>query len=544
GLEEVGRNMMFFEYDDEIVIIDAGLQFPEDETPGIDYIIPNVSYLELKKKNIKGMIITHGHYDHIGAIPHIMDKLGNPTIYTTELTREIISKRQEDYPNSPKPIFDLIKPGDKKKISSNFTVEFFAVEHNIPEGVGMIIDTPIGKVVHPGEFKLPRDREGNALNLDVWEKVGKQGIHTLMLDSTGAIVPGQSVSEKIVEEELEKLFKKAEGRLIVGTFASLLDRLREIVAIGERLGRLIAVSGYSMKTNLEIAKKIGFIKTKPGTIISLDDIGKYDDNKVMVICTGAQGEGKASLMRMANGDHKQVQIKKSDTVIFSSSVIPGNEKSVGYLKDNLARKGARIYDNKMLDIHSSGHAPQEDLKTVMKLVKPRFFLPIHGEYFMRWMNTELAKEALKMTDKEIIVSDNGLVVNLEKNSFEVTEEKLPSSYVLVDGSGVGDIGEVVLRDRRALAEEGMIVVIATVDKKKGITVKNPDIISRGFIYLRENQDMLNDIRRKVKDIVKKVSAKKSFDSDYAKSLMRHQIGTFVYRKTKRKPMILPVVIEI
>ncbi|MEX1014434.1 MAG: ribonuclease J [Candidatus Paceibacterota bacterium] len=544
GLEEIGRNMMFLEYGDEIIIIDAGLQFPEDETPGVDYIIPNTSYLELKKKNIKGMIITHGHYDHIGAIPHILEKIGNPTIYATELTREIVNKRQGDYPNSPKPIFDLIKPGDTKKISTNFSVKFFAVEHNIPEGVGMIINTPIGKIVHPGEFKLPRDKKGNALNLNIWEDVGKEGVHTLMLDSTASQVPGPSLSEEVVAEELEKLFKKAEARIIVGAFSSVLDRLKEIINIAERLGRVIAISGYSMKTNFEIAKNIGFIKTKKGTVIEMDELKKYKDNQIMILCTGAQGEEKASLMRMANGEHRHVKIKNTDTIILSSSVIPGNEKPVSYLKDNLARQGATIYDYKMLNIHSSGHAPQEDLKTVMSLVKPRFFLPIHGQYFMRWVNTQLAKETLGLEEKNMIMADNGLVVEIEKDKVAVTDEQIPASYVLVDGSGVGDVGEVVLRDRKVLSEEGMMVVIATINRRTKRVTKNPDIISRGFIYLRENQDILNDIRKKVKGIIAKLPNNKPVDADYIKSLMRDQIGSYVYRKTKRKPMILPVVIEV
>lgn len=544
GLEEIGRNMMFLEYNDEIIVIDAGLQFPEEETPGVDYIIPNTAYLELKKKNIKALIITHGHYDHIGAIPYVLEKIGNPPIYTTELTKEIILKRQNDFPNAPKPIFELVKINKKQKLSQNFSATFFPVEHNIPEGVGMIIETPIGKVVHPGEFKFGYDREGNPRGLETWEEIGKEGIHTLMLDSTGSGVPGWSVSERVVEDELEKLFKKAEGRIIVGTFSSLLNRLNEIIKIAERLGRVVAISGYSMKTNIDIARRLGFIKIRKGVIVPLEDIKNYRDNKLLLLCTGAQGEKNASLMRIANGEHRYIKIKKGDTIILSSSVVPGNERSVQNLKDNLARQGAVIYDYKMLDIHSSGHAPQEELKTVMKLVRPKFFLPIHGYYFMRWQNAKLAEEAINLPPENIILADNGLIVELRKDSAEITGEQIPASYVLVDGLGVGDVGEVVLRDRRALAEEGMVVVIVVLSRRSGRVLKNPDIISRGFVYLRENQDLLESIRRRIRGIVKRIPHRQSLDVDYVKTIIRDQIGEFLYKKTQRRPMVLPVIIEI
>ncbi len=544
GLEEIGRNMMFLEYQDEIIIIDAGLQFPEEETPGIDYIIPNVSYLETKKKNIKGMIITHGHYDHIGAIPYLLDKLGNPLIYTTSLTKEIIMRRQEDFPNSPKPNFKLVNGKEKHKLSENFTIEFFDVVHNIPEGVGMIIQTPIGKIVHPGEFKFDYDNEGKPKALENWEWVGKQGIHTLMLDSTGAETPGWSLSERTVEKELEKIFKAAEGRIILSTFASLLDRLTEIIKIAERLDRKIAISGFSMKTNIQIAQNLGFLKVDKGTIIPLEAISRHKDNKLLILSTGAQGEPNASLMRIANGEHPHVRIKKNDTVILSSSIVPGNERSVQNLKDNLARQGAIIFHYKMLDIHSSGHAPQEELKTVMKFVKPKFFLPIHGYYFMRWRNAQLAQEVLELKPEETILADNGLVVELKKDSIKLTKEEIPAYYVMVDGLGVGDVGEVVLRDRRTLAQEGMVVIIASLSKQNGRILKNPDIISRGFIYLKENQELLNEIRRKIRGIVSRIPNCQPLDSDYLKSLIRDQIGQFLYNKTKRRPMILPVVIEV
>lgn len=544
GLEEIGRNMMFFEYQDEIIVVDAGLQFAEDETPGVDYIIPNTTYLEERKQNIKALIITHGHYDHIGALPHVLDKIGNPLIYATPLTKEIVLKRQDDFPHAPKPQFHMIKGGETHQLGKHFAITLFDVVHNIPEGIGMIIHTPIGNVVHPGEFKFDYDTNGKPRGLDIWKQVGDMGIHTLLLDSTGAETPGYALSERIVEAELEKIFKQAKGRILVGTFASLLDRLGEIVKIAEKLGRKVAVSGRSMTTNIQIAQNLGYYKFEKNTIIQLDDIKKYPDNKLLLLCTGAQGEPKGSFMRIATGEHRQIKIKPEDMVVLSSSIVPGNERSVQSLKDNLARQGALVYHYKMLDIHSSGHAPQEELKAVMSLIKPKHFIPIHGYYFMRWRNARLAEEALGLKPTAIALADNGTVVELTRDTIKVTEEQVPASYVMVDGLGVGDVGEIVLRDRRALAEEGMLVIITVVNKQNGKILKNPDIISRGFIYLKENQTLLDDIRRRIRGIIGRIPQTQSLDADYLKTLIRDQIGQFLYNKTKRRPMILPVVIEV
>ncbi len=544
GLEEIGRNMMFFEYGDEIIIIDVGLQFPEEETPGIDYIIPNTTYLETKRKNIRGVIITHGHYDHIGALPYLLDKLGNPPIYATTITKEIILKRQEDFPHAVKPVFHMIKGGDTVKLSEHFTTTFFDVVHNIPEGVGIIIQTPIGNVVHPGEFKFDYDHDGKPRGLDTWKRVGEEGIHTLMLDSTGAEVPGFALSERVVEAELEKLFKAAPGRIMVGTFASLLDRVGEIIKIAQKLGRRVAVSGLSMQSNIQIAQRLGYLKIERGTIMPIEEINKHRDDKILILATGAQGEPRASLSRIATGEHRQIKVKPTDTIVLSSSIVPGNERSVQNLKDNLARQGATIFHYKMLDIHSSGHAPQEELKTVMGLVRPRFFMPIHGYYFMRWRNAKLAQETLNLKPQETILTDNGLVVELRPNSVRVTDEQLPAHYVMVDGLGVGDVGEVVLRDRLTLAQEGMVVIITTLSRQNGRILKNPDIISRGFIYLKENQGLLEEIRRHIRGIISRIPRYQTLDADYVKTLIRDQIGQFLYTKTKRRPMILPVIIEI
>ena len=543
GLEEVGRNMMFFEYKDEIVIIDAGLQFPEETTPGIDYIIPNVNYLESKKGNIKGLIITHGHYDHIGAIPYIIHKLGHPTIYAAPITREIIIKRQEDFANQPRLKIEAIKHGDKINLGRYFEAEFFNLAHTIPDTTGVILNTPMGRMVHFVDFKFDYDHEGHPLGLDDYARIGKLGVHTLFMDSTNAEQIGYSVSERLVEKNLEELFKNSPGRIVVGTFASLITRLGEMIKIAGRLKRRVFVSGYSMKTNLQIAQNLGYLKFEKGAILPIEELHKYKDDKVIILCTGAQGEPNATLMRVANGEHKFIKTKPGDTIVLSSSIIPGNEHAVQVLKDNLTRQGARVCQSTHIDIHSSGHAPKEELKKVVQLIKPRYLIPVHGYFFMRAANRENAIEA-GLARENIFLMDNGQVAELTPDSLRITDKTVDAFYVMVDGLGVGDVGEVVLRDRRILAQEGMVVMVLTLDRERGRLLKNPDIISRGFIYLKENQEMLDQIRAKLRHLLDQIPRHQSLDADYLKSLIRDQVGQFLYSKTKRRPMVLPVVIEV
>jgi ribonuclease J len=364
-----------------------------------------------------------------------------------------------------------------------------------------------------------------------------------MIDSTNAEKEGHSLSEQIVIKNLEEIFKKANGRIIVTTFSSLLDRIAQIIKIAERLGRKVTFSGYSMRSNVLIAQKLGYIKTEPNTIIPLEDVNKYHDNKILILTTGAQGEPNASLMRIISYEHPIIKIKPGDTVVFSSSVIPGNERSVQNIKDNLARQGAIVYHSDLVDIHASGHATREDLKMVMKLIKPRFVVPLHGYYFMRHANAQNAIE-VGIPKENAILMDNGQIAEIYPDKFIVTNQTVPSFYVMVDGLGVGDVEEVVLRDRRNLAQEGMIVLIVTIDKHTGKLLKSPDIISRGFIYLRENQPLLEEIRRRLRGMIARLTGQKEIDSDYLKTLIREQISQFLYNKTKRRPMVLPVVIEI
>ena len=543
GLEEIGRNCSFFEYKNEIVIVDVGIQFPEEETPGVDYIIPNVAYLEQKKPNIKGIIFTHGHYDHVHALPYLIEKLGNPTIYAAALTKAIIERRFQEFPNLPKLKFQLVKNGDVFRISENFEAEFFDIDHTIPDAIGAILNTPVGKMVHFGDFRLETNIDGRPENLGIFERLGTMNIHSVFMDSTNATREGFSISERTVEENLEQLFVNAQGRIIVGTFASLLTRIAEILKIAEKLGRKVAFNGRSMKENVQIAQNLGYIKAKKGQIIDVEELNKYKDDKVMILTTGAQGEPTAGLMKIVTGEHRSIRLKPTDTVIFSSSIVPGNERSVQILQDNIARQVDEIYNSKLLDIHASGHANAEDLKLVMKLVKPKFVVPVHAYYFFRKTVVKLAKE-VGIARERVMMMDNGQIAELTKDAFTITDQSVDASYVMVDGLGVGDVGEIVLRDRRVLSKEGMVVIIITLDRHNGRILKNPDIISRGFIYLKENQSLLEEIRKRIRGIMGRIPNHRDVDADYLKTLLRDQIGQLLYNKTKRRPMVLPVIIEV
>ena len=545
GLEEIGRNMMVLEYKDEIIVIDMGLQFPEEDMPGIDYIIPNTSYLKDKRDKIKGVIITHGHYDHIGAIPHSIGRLGNPTIYTTPLTRGIILKRQDDFPNAPSLDIYEIKKTDKIKLGC-FGIEFFHVNHNIPDGVGLMIRTPVGIVVHTGDFKFDHTPIGDEpADISRIAQIGSEKVLVLMSDSTNAEMPGYSISEKDIQDNLEVIFRESTNKIIIATFGSLISRVQEVINLAEKYNRKVAIDGYSMRMNVEIARGLGYLKAKKGTLIKIKDVNDYPSHKIVVLGTGAQGEGNAVLMRIANKEHKFVNIEENDSVIFSSSVVPGNERAVQDLKDNLSRQGAKIYHYQMMDIHASGHGQKEDLKMMINLIRPKFFIPIHGNHYMLKAHKDIAEE-MGIKEENIIVANNGDVIKVTPKRIWVSEEeKVPANYVMVDGLGVGDVGEVVLRDRQMIAKDGIFVVIAVIESKTGKVRGKPDIISRGFVYLRESKQLLEEVREKVREIVCEcVSPEHTTNWTYLKNNIRDKIGQFLFIKTQRRPMVIPVVIEI
>lgn len=551
GLGEVGRNMMVLEYKDDIVIIDMGVRFREEDMPGIDYIIPNIAYLKGKEKYIRGIIITHGHFDHTGAIPYIIDKLGNPPIYTTPLTKMMILKRHEEFPNLPKlEIHTVIKEFthevQKFNLGTYFSVEPFHVNHTIPDSVGLAISTPVGTILHTCDFKFDFTPVGDyPTDLNVYSNIGAKGVLALLSDSTGSEQPGHTISESVVLENLNEIFEATKGRLIISTFSSLLTRIQQIILLAEKHNRKVVIEGYSMKSSVEIAKELGYIKMEKGTIIDVKNIDDYPPEKIIILCTGAQGDGGAALMRIANREHRFVQLRKNDTVVFSSSVVPGNERTVQFLKDLIARQGAKIFHYKMMDIHASGHAQIEDLKLMISLIKPKFFIPIHGQFYMLQSHAELAK-GMGYTDDKIGLSENGDIIELNKEKLSIAKQVVPVNYVMVDGLGVGDVGEVVLRDRRVLAEDGMFVIITILDAKTGRVRGNPDIISRGFVYLRESKEMLSEVRKRTKYIVEKSASGRDAEMnyEYVKDNVREKIGQFLFQQTQRRPMILPVVIEI
>ncbi|MBT6691577.1 ribonuclease J [Candidatus Parcubacteria bacterium] len=545
GCEEVGRNMTVFEYDNDIVIVDMGLQWPEEDMPGIDYIIPNIDYLKGKEKNIRGVIITHGHYDHIGAVPHLAPQLGNPTIYGTPLTLGIIAKRQEDFKNKPSLKLKSITTNAKLRLGK-FSVSFFGVSHNIPGSVGVIIESPAGKVVHTGDFKLDPKSSGDApTEIAKIKALGKQNVLALMADSTNAPEPGKQLTEGDIQTNIDEILKQAPARIILGTFASLLGRIQQIIWAAERINKKVVVEGFSMKRNVELAQQLGYMKVKKDTIIPTKDMKNYPDNKIIILCTGAQGEGRAVLMRIANREHRSIRIEKGDTVVFSSSVIPGNERSVQRLKDSLYREGADVVHYKMMDIHAGGHAKQDDLLEMAKMVNPRYHIPVYGNHSFLKLHGKVAQRA-GIPENRIFIPDNGQIMEFDKKGFgKLTKQKANSDYVFVDGLGVGDVSHIVLRDRQMMSEDGMVVVITTISGKTGRLVHSPDIISRGFIYMRENKGIVEAIRTKVKNVVNEHHKTTGQANEaYIKDSIRNDLGQFIFQKTQRRPMILPVVIEV
>ncbi len=544
GLGEVGRNMSAVQYNDDMILIDAGVRFAEEDMPGIDFIIPNAKWLEDKKDKIKSMFFTHGHMDHIGALPFVMDKVGDPDFYAAPLTRAIVLKRYEEFKNLPPIHINEFKAGDEIKISDTMSVKALRISHSIPDDLCLVIKTPVGNIVHTSDFKFD-DTPVNDLPADVeeMERLGQEGVLALMSDSTGAEVEGHSLSEQDVTENIRKLFTEATGMLIIGTFASLINRIQQIITISEEFGRKVVFDGYSMKTNVEICKKLGYLKMKKGTQITMEEIHSYPHEKITVVCTGAQGEGNAVLMRIANGEHRHIRTHKNDTYVFSSSVIPGNERNVQFLKDQLYRNGAKVFNYKMLDIHAGGHGSKEDLRRMIKLMKPKFLMPIHGQYSMMVNHGYIGNEE-GVPPENIIIADNGTITHIEKDKWWFEREQAPSEYVFVDGLGIGDIGNVVLRDRQILSEDGFIVVITLLDSNTGKVRGSPDIISRGFIYLRENKDLLIQIRKKIRYIIETHDGHAQPNLAYVKEAIRNQIGLFLFQRTERRPMVLPVVIEV
>ncbi len=543
GCEEVGRNMTVFEYGQDIVILDMGLQFPEEDMPGIDYVIPNTEYLKGKEKNIRAVIFSHGHLDHIGAAPILLQKLANPQIIGRPLTLEMVKHRVEDLQKgaAKKLKTTYVKTLEDKFTLGSFKLSFFQIDHTIMDAVGVILETPVATVIHPGDWTLEKTG-GKIITYTHLAKLKRPTI--LMLESLGSTVAKVPVTQEEMLNNLYRLISQAPGRTIIATFSSQIERIKQILEYAAQTNRKVALDGFSMKLNVELATKLGYIKIPKGVIITVDKTHDYPDNKVIVICTGAQGEEMAALSRIVAGNHRHIKLKKEDTVIFSSSVIPGNERTVQRLKDNMYRQSDNVYHSDIVDVHISGHSNKEGIKQMLRDIKPDYFIPVYGNHYMLKEGARIAY-GMGYSKNKVFVPDNGSVIKFTKQGGEVLKEKVPVSYVFVDGLGVGDVGEIVLRDRQMLAEDGMFVIVAIIDRQTGKVKGSPDIISRGFVYLRESKDLLAQTRKKVVEIVEKTAGHGgAVNWSYVKDEIRNKVGDFLHSKTSRRPMILPVVIEV
>jgi ribonuclease J len=548
GVEEIGKNMTAIEIGDDILVVDAGFQFKDEDTPGVDYILPNTKYLEERKEKIRAVLITHGHLDHIGGIPYIMYRIGNPPIYSRALTTIMIKKRQEEFPHLPALDIRIVEKEDTI-ILGKLRVKFFGVTHTIPDAMGIIIETPYGDIVTPGDIKLehengiPTEREEEEYKIFDSRKV-----LLLMMDSTNVDNPGFSTPEKLVCKNLEEIIKNTKRRLIIGTFASQLERVIAIIQAAERCGKKVVVEGRSMKQNIEIVISLGRLKVNKDTIVSVEDIDSYPPDRVVVLATGAQGDEFAALMRMSNKSHKYIKVGKRDTVLLSSSIIPGNERAVQKLKDNLARLGAKIISYRTSDvyIHSTGHGNRGELEWLHKKIKPRFFIPIHGNHYMLRVHEELA-QTLGMPDKNIVVPDNGMIIEIQDHGEKLValKQKAPSSPVMVDGFAVSDVQEVVMRDRKMLSDDGMFVIVAVIDLKTGKLRKSPDLISRGFVYLRESQELLGHTRLIIKKTIEdSTRGMNPINFDFIKTNVTDAVARFLFQKTAKKPIVIPVILGV
>lgn len=546
GVEEVGRNMFAVETGNDIFVCDAGFQFvSEDAAPGVDYILPNTKYLEVNQHRVRAVIITHAHLDHIGGIPFLLGRFGNPPIYTQNLSAVMIAKRQEEYPEMPKPNIIVVEPHSTHTIGST-KVKFFPVTHSIPDSMGISIQTPWGNVVATGDLKLDHENGVPAEHEQKkWGAIGKENNLFFIADSTNAERDGYSVPERKVHDTLADIIKTVQGRLIIGTFASQFERMMHIIQASEKLGKKIVIEGRSMRTNLEIAEKTGLLKVEKSTVIPATEIGDYPPDKIVIIATGAQGEEFAALMRIATKQHKNITLTPRDTVVLSSSVIPGNEISVQRLKDNLYRNGASLIHYRSSDVHSTGHGNSGELVWINQQVNAKFFMPAYGFYSMTASHAKAVEQAGRPRE-QIVVADNGTVIDIiEGKTLFVHKEKVPATPLIVDGFAIGDMQEVVIRDRQMLAKDGMFVIIATVNLKTGKLRKSPDIISRGFVYLRESQDLLNQARLLIKKTVEdSTRGMNPVDLDYVKNTLTDTMAGFLFTRTNKAPMVIPVLIGV
>jgi len=545
GLEEIGKNMTVFEYGNDIMIVDMGFMFPESDMFGVDYVIPDVTYLEDKKDKIRGAIITHGHLDHTGAIPYLVEKLGYPTLYGTAVTMGMTKQRLEEFGLVGRNKIQVIEPEVDVLQLGAFRVSTFRLLHSVPGAIGLEIETPNGRIVYCTDWKFdytPSDKR--PVDLRLLGAIGSKGVDLLFSDSTNADKPGHSVSEKVVEQSLATSIEAAPGRVIIAMFSSNLNRIQQTINVAAKNGRKVLIVGRSMQQNVEMAISLKAIIIPPNTLVSEREVNRFPDDKIVVLSTGAQGEDRSALTRMAQGEHRVIRIKKGDTVIISASPIPGNERAVSGVMDILYKAGAHVIYNKMIDIHTTGHATQEDLKLMLALMQPKFFVPLHGERSKLIMHGNLAQE-VGVKPESVIIGDNGLILEMDSTGRVFpTDNHVPAGYVMVDGLGVGDVGNIVLRDRQAMAQEGIFCIFAVYDKKNNRFLNSPDLISRGFIYMRENEQFINDVRNEVKKFLQHAIEKKPVDMSTIRNDLREHIAKILRDKTERNPMVIPVISEV
>lgn len=546
GVEEIGKNMTVIEYGNDIIVVDAGIQFTDAETPGVDYILPNITYLEQRKDRIRGIVITHGHLDHIGGIPYLITRLGNPPIYTREFGALLIKKRQEEFPQLAPLDIRIIDASDKSiPITPNLKVRFFGLTHSIPDSTGIIIETPYGDIVNTGDVRVENENGVPAAKeVEQYGMFKDRNVLLFTMDSTGIDKPGFSPSEASILKNIDAIVAQAPGRVIIATFASQVERIIEFLNSARRYGKKVIIEGRSMKTNVDIIKHLNLVDVSH--IVPIEDIEKYPPNKIMMIATGAQGEEFAALMRMSNKTHKYIRLQRSDTVILSSSVIPGNDRAVEKLKDNLFRHDAKIITYLDSDVHTSGHGKRGELEWVHKQIPYKFFMPVHGSHFRLKMHAELAA-GLGCPRENIIVPDNGSIIEIQEKGTKLVKlpEKAPSDDMVVEGLSIGDISEVVIRDRKMLSEDGIFVIIALINSRNGRLKKSPDIIARGFVYLRESQELLSEARNIIKRSIESSTAGANpINFDHAKNAVSEDISRFLFQKTAKKPIVIPVILGV
>ena len=541
GLNEIGKNMTAIEYKNDIVIIDCGLKFPDEDMFGIDVVIPDITYLLKHKDKVSGIFLTHGHEDHIGALPYVLKQLNVP-VYGTKLTLGIVQSKLKEHNLLSTTELITVKPRDVVRLNS-VSVEFIKTNHSIADSVAIAIHTPLGAVLHTGDFKVDYTPiDGEPMDFARFAELGKKGVLLMMADSTNVERPGYTMSEKIVGESLCRIFGKSKGRIIVATFASNIHRIQQIIDAAAMYGRKVAVSGRSMENIVQVAIELGYIKIEKENLVSIDQINKYNNDEIVIITTGSQGEPMSALARMATSEHRKVNIVSGDTIIISATPIPGNEKLVSRVIDQLFKKGAEVVYGSSEAVHVSGHACQEELKLMQTLVRPKYFIPVHGEYRHLKQHGELAN-SIGVPKSNILIPEIGDVIEVTRNSIKKSGTVI-SGQIFVDGLGVGDVGNIVIRDRKHLSQDGILTVVVTLSKENKAIIAGPDIISRGFVYVRESEKLMDEARDIVRDVFTKCEERKITDWSTLKSTVRDELRSFLYEKTKRKPMILPIIMEI